>query len=80
MNSNCCGADILSPDSDGHGTCSDCKEHCVPEEDESMFTPPRPLKGVYIADLLNFAEQGSGVAYFEDQFGQAWKLQKIGEV
>jgi hypothetical protein len=31
--SNCCGADILNPDSQGHGKCRSCKENCVPSKD-----------------------------------------------
>lgn len=32
--SNCCGAEILSPDSNYHGKCSACKENCVGEYEE----------------------------------------------
>lgn len=34
--SDCCGAEVDTPDSNGHGRCSDCKEHCttVYESDE----------------------------------------------
>jgi len=30
MESNCCGAEIVCMD-----VCSDCKEHCCPQEDEN---------------------------------------------
>lgn len=29
LESNCCGAAVLGADSNGHGTCSDCKENTV---------------------------------------------------
>lgn len=38
INSNCCGADILLADSDGHGKCAECFENCVPDEGESEYT------------------------------------------
>ena len=34
--SNCCGAEILMADRNGHGKCSDCLENCCPEEPEEM--------------------------------------------
>jgi len=27
--SNCCDADVLQPDSNGHGKCSECLENCT---------------------------------------------------
>jgi len=33
--SNCCSASIISPDSQGHGRCSECLENCVPDEENN---------------------------------------------
>jgi|GEM_PF-1653151 len=33
--SNCCGAEVLQPDSNGHGKCSECFENCTSEEIEN---------------------------------------------
>ena len=38
MTSNCCSAEILSPDAQGHGRCANCKENCVPEDREPTET------------------------------------------
>ena len=37
MTSNCCDANILGADSNGHGMCGECKENCVGEEVETDY-------------------------------------------
>ena len=37
MNSNCCGAEIVMADKDGHGKCSNCKENCVPDDEVKIM-------------------------------------------
>jgi len=47
--SNCCNAKIINGD-----ICSECKEHCVPEEETNEFTG-KPRKDVGVKELMNLS-------------------------
>lgn len=74
--SNCCGADILNPDSQGHGKCSSCKENCVPDkESDDSWVDRRTEVGRDLQSTLDNL-MGSPLEQIDSLIKQANKLKE----
>lgn len=74
--SNCCGGNILNPDSNYHGKCSVCKENCVASEEfDSSWVDPTTEVGRDLQSTLDNL-MGSPLEQIDSLIKQANKLKE----